>query len=37
MIKFFAQMVQLGRITIEEIEEKRGKEFADLVRAELLV
>jgi len=35
MIKFLAQMVQLGRVTIDEIEQKKGKEIADLVTAEL--
>lgn len=37
MIKFLAQMVMLGKITLEEIELKKGKEFADLVRNELVV
>lgn len=33
MIEFLANMVKLGRITIEQIEERKGTDIADQVRA----
>lgn len=35
MIKFLANMILLGKITIEQIEDSKGIEFANLVREEL--
>lgn len=32
MIEFLANMVRLGRLTIEQIEERKGVEIANQVR-----